>query len=138
MMIRQAIEDTPGFDPSGQTPAGRGMKRIGDLAIAFALIALTLPLMALVSLILKLESGGPVLISEERRTCTGRRVLVLKFRTTRGPGVGDPNWPRHKQPTPIGRFLHYTRIVDLPQLCNVVRGDMSLIDTSAERPDFFN
>jgi lipopolysaccharide/colanic/teichoic acid biosynthesis glycosyltransferase len=137
-MIRQAIDGPPGLDPQGQDQAGSGMKRISDLAIACALIVLTLPLTAAVALIIKLESAGPVLTREERRTCAGRRVEVLKFRTTRQPRRDGREWPRAEQPTPVGRFLRYTRIVDLPQLCNVVWGEMSLLDASGERPDFFD
>jgi lipopolysaccharide/colanic/teichoic acid biosynthesis glycosyltransferase len=114
------------------------MKRIGDLSIACALIVLTLPLVAVVAAIIKLESAGPVLTREERRNGTGGRVLVLKFRTTRQPPRDGRSWPRAEQLTPVGRFLRYTRIADLPQLCNVVRGDLTLVDPSGERPDFFD
>jgi len=135
-MIRQAIENPPGFDAAGQNRAGSGMKRISDLTIACALILLTLPLTALVALIIKLESAGPVLTHEERRTGAGQRFLVLKFRTTR-QALHD-GWPRSAQPTTVGRFLRYTRIADLPQLCNVLRGEMSLVDAGCERPDFLD
>jgi putative colanic acid biosysnthesis UDP-glucose lipid carrier transferase len=137
-MIRQAIDNRPGFDPPGENQAGNGMKRFGDLAIACALIALTLPLAAVVAMVIKLESTGPVLTREERRGCNGRRVTILKFRTTRQPGSAARQWSRPEQPTPVGRFLRYTRIVDLPQLCNVVRGDMSLVDATDVRPGFFD
>jgi lipopolysaccharide/colanic/teichoic acid biosynthesis glycosyltransferase len=114
------------------------MKRIGDLAIACALIALTLPLMATVALVIKLDSAGPVL-TREARTCGGRRVAVLKFRTTmQQPQRGRSALPWQEQLTRVGRFLRYTRIVDLPQLANVLRGEMSLVDTGSDRPDFFD
>jgi lipopolysaccharide/colanic/teichoic acid biosynthesis glycosyltransferase len=111
------------------------MTRISDLAIACALIALTLPLMAAVALLIILDGAGPVLTREERRT-GGRRVTIFKFRTTRPPRPASPFWPRSQLPTGLGRFLHYTRIVDLPQLANVLRGEMSLLGTAAHRPDF--
>jgi lipopolysaccharide/colanic/teichoic acid biosynthesis glycosyltransferase len=137
-MIREAIDNPSDFDACGQNRAGNGMKRIGDLVIACSLIVLTLPLMAMVALIIKLESSGPVLTHEERRTCAGGCVRVWKFRTTRQPQQDERRWRGSDQLTPVGRFLHYTRIVDLPQLYNVVRGEMSLIDASSERPDFFD
>lgn len=114
------------------------MKRISDVAIASALIALTFPLAAAVALVIKLESTGPVLMREDRRTGAGRHVKVLKFRTTAEPSRDARGRSWGAQPTSIGRFLRYTRIVDLPQLCNVVRGELSLIGTSGERPDFFD
>ena len=114
------------------------MKRTGGLAIACVLIALTLPLMAAVALIVKLDCGGPVLTRENRRTCAGRNIRVLKFRTTRTRQLEVRGWPRPEQTTAVGRFLRYTRIVDLPQLCNVVRGEMSLVDVGGERPGFFD
>jgi lipopolysaccharide/colanic/teichoic acid biosynthesis glycosyltransferase len=137
-MIRQAIEDRPGLDLSGQNEARSGMKRISDVAIACTLIILTLPLVAVVAAVIKLESAGPVLTREERRTCAGRRVQVLKFRTTAAPERDARGRLWQSQLTAVGRFLRYTRIADLPQLCNVVRGDMSLVDADGERPDFFD
>jgi lipopolysaccharide/colanic/teichoic acid biosynthesis glycosyltransferase len=137
-MLREAMENPSGFDASGQNRAGDGMRRIGDLAIACGLLVLTLPLTAMIALIIKLESVGPVLTRVERRTCAGDRIRVWKFRTTRQPPRNERGWGRPEQPTPVGRFLRYTRIVDLPQLCNVVRGEMSLIDASGVRPDFFD
>jgi lipopolysaccharide/colanic/teichoic acid biosynthesis glycosyltransferase len=123
-----------GFDLSGNPETGSGMKRIGDLAIASTLIALTLPLMAVVALAIKLDGAGPVLMREERCIGDNRRVTVFKFRTT--PHRPGRVWPWPPQPSGIGRFLHYTRIVDLPQLANVLRGEMSLVGTGALRPDF--
>jgi lipopolysaccharide/colanic/teichoic acid biosynthesis glycosyltransferase len=112
------------------------MERIVDLMAACALIVLTLPLMAAVALAVKLDGAGPVLTREERRIDGGRRVTVFKFRTTRRPRRIGRGWPWLEQPTGVGRFLHYTRIVDLPQLANVLRGEMSLVGTGGRRPDF--
>jgi len=110
------------------------MKRIGDLVLACALIAFTLPLMAIVALAVKLESPGPVCSRCKRLGLGGRQIRALKFRTT----VHDPQrTPRQDaQLTHVGRFLRYTRIDDLPQLVNVLRGEMSLVGTDRERPNF--
>ena len=106
-----------------------------DIVIASILLAFTFPLQLLVALALKLEGPGPVL---ERRECIGRggrRLQMLKFRTTmHDPRPAKPTWAR--QTTRVGEFLRYTRIEDLPQLINVLRGEMSIIDRDARSPSF--
>ena len=102
------------------------MKRIGDLVIACTVIASALPLMAIVALAIKLDGPGPVFSRRERLGLGGRQISALEFRTLH----------QNAQLTRVGWFLHYTRIDDLPQLINVVRGEMSLIGTGRERPDF--
>lgn len=107
------------------------MNRTIDLVLSLFLIALSLPLMALIALAITAAGGGPALARETRGGAGGRRLNVLKFRTTaRRAG--------REAPTVIGRMLWYTRMVDLPQLFNVLRGDMSLVDADAARPDFFD
>ena len=110
------------------------MKRIGDLVIACALIAFTLPLMAIVALAIKLDSPGPVFSRRERLGLGGRQIRALKFRTT----VHDPQRTLRQDArlTRVGWYLRCARIDDLPQLVNVVRGEMSLVGTDRERPDF--
>jgi lipopolysaccharide/colanic/teichoic acid biosynthesis glycosyltransferase len=113
------------------------MKRIGDLVISCAAIVLSLPLLAIIALTIKLHSGGPVLVHEDRRVAGGRRIQVLKFRTTakrRDQSASDAR----EYPTAMGEVLHYTRLVDLPQLINVLRGEMSFVDADAVHPDFFD
>jgi lipopolysaccharide/colanic/teichoic acid biosynthesis glycosyltransferase len=111
--------------------------RLGDVALACAGIAVTLPLMAIVALAIKLDSPGPV-FSREKRLLVGRVAMVLKFRTV-------PHHPQSHQSargepifTRVGRLLHYTRIDVLPQLVNVLRGDMALIGGGRTRPDFID
>jgi lipopolysaccharide/colanic/teichoic acid biosynthesis glycosyltransferase len=110
------------------------MKHIADLALACVLIALTLPLMAIVALAIKLDSPGPVFSRRKRLGLGGRRIRALKFRTT----MHDPQrtLPQPAPLTRVGWLLRYTRIDDLPQLVNVLRGEMSLVGTGCERPDF--
>jgi polysaccharide biosynthesis protein PslA len=114
-----------------------GMKRLGDVVISCAAIIFSLPLIAIIALTIKLHSRGPVLIHEERRVAVGRRIRVLKFRTT-ARQQGQSATEAQEYPTAIGQFLYYTRLVDLPQLINVLRGEMSLIDPKAVHPDFFD
>ncbi len=110
------------------------MKRIGDLVIACTLIALILPLMTIVVMAIRLDSPGPVFSRHNRRGLGGRQISALKFRTT----VHNPRRTRRRgaQVTRVGWLLRYTHIDDLPQLVNVVRGEMSLVGISRERPDF--
>src|SRR5712672_681427 len=101
------------------------MRRLGDVAIACILLAITLPLMIIVALAIKWESPGPVL---DRQTCVGRggrRFQMLKFRTAmHDPRHTAPAWAR--QTTQVGQFLRHTRIDDVPQLINVLRGELSI------------
>jgi lipopolysaccharide/colanic/teichoic acid biosynthesis glycosyltransferase len=112
------------------------VKRLADMVIACVILALTLPLMIIVSLMVKSESPGPVF---ERQLCIGRggrRFHALKFRTLRrDPEHRMPVWARRTQ---VGQFLRYTRIEGLPQLVNVLRGEMSLIDRDGRSPSFLS
>jgi lipopolysaccharide/colanic/teichoic acid biosynthesis glycosyltransferase len=106
--------------------------RLGDFLIACVLLAIALPLIIIVVLAIKLESAGPVL---ERQTCIGRggrRFQMLKFRTA----VHDPYRPA--PPCGLGRSLWWTRIEALPQLVNVLRGEMSIIKGDARSPSLFD
>ena len=113
------------------------MRRLGDIVIACLLLAITSPLMLIVALAIKLESAGPAL---DRRTCIacgGRRFQMLKFRTVvHDPEDATPTWAQRT--TQLGEFLRYTRIEDLPQLINVLRGEMSMIDIEAHSPSFLD
>jgi lipopolysaccharide/colanic/teichoic acid biosynthesis glycosyltransferase len=113
------------------------LNRIFDCAIAGLLIALTLPLLAFVSLVIKIETGGPVLVQEQRVTRSGRRMPVLRFRSHRWRRCG-PTRPWRREQTRSGRFVTYTGISNLPQLLNVLRGEWSLINPRTERPNFFD
>ena len=113
-------------------------RRLGDFLAACALIAFTLPLMAIIAIAIKFESPGPVF---ERQLCVGiggRRFDALSFRTTlHAVEDGDLAWHRAPQ-TRVGPYLRYTRIDALPQLFNVLRGEMSIIDSVAYSPSFLN
>lgn len=114
------------------------MQRVIDILIACALVALTLPLMAIVALAIKLESAGPVLIRSNRRVA-GRRIEVLTFRTTARRSGGDRAMSQSGALTRIGSLLCYTRIENLPQLACVLRGDLTLFGSGSDgrsRPKF--
>jgi lipopolysaccharide/colanic/teichoic acid biosynthesis glycosyltransferase len=113
------------------------MTRLGEFLIACMLLAITLPLLLIVALAIELESAGPVL---DRQTCIGRggrRFQMLKFRTTvHCSDLAIPPWAQ--VPTQIGQFLWHTRIEALPQLINVLRDEMSIIDREARSPSFLD
>ena len=115
------------------------MRRSGDCLIACVLLALTLPLMLITAVAIRLESAGPVLERRTRIGAGGRQFQMLSFRTTaQRAGQIPPVWQpalRDKvvpllSATRLGHFLRSTRIDALPQLINVLQGEMSLFETS--------
>ena len=107
----------------GEAPSERNLEdrllRIADVPIAAALLVFTFPLMMFIALAVKLESSGPALYRRHRVCRNGRQFTLFSFRTTsRGRGARE---------TRIGEFLQYTWIADLPQLVNVLRGDMTVV-----------
>jgi len=111
------------------------MKRTGDFLIACALLAVTLPLLICVALAIRCESRGPVLDRETCQGYDGRRFQMLKFRTVVfDPEGAQPRWARRM--TRMGSFLRHTRIESLPQLVNVLRGEMSFVNRDRRSPSF--
>ena len=116
------------------------LKRAIDVAISgTALLALSVPL-AIIALIIKRTSKGPVFYTQERMGLDGQAFLVYKFRSMYVGAEDDtgPIWARDDDPraTPVGRWLRKLDLDELPQLWNVVRGDMSLVGPRPERPYF--
>ncbi len=118
----------------------RVLKRASDLGIGALALLLAAPVMLTVALLVKLTSPGPVLFRQERMGLDGRRFGMLKFRTMRvdaEAGTG-PVWARPGDPrrTPVGAFIRRWSLDELPQLFNVLRGEMSLVGPRPERPEF--
>lgn len=114
------------------------LKRLGDLALSSALLIATSPVLLIGALAVKLEDGGPVLYSQLRTGLAEKEFRIWKLRTMRVDSEdGKPQWSKRddKRITRVGRVLRSTRIDELPQLWNVVRGDMSLIGPRPERPE---
>jgi exopolysaccharide biosynthesis polyprenyl glycosylphosphotransferase len=113
-------------------------KRIFDLALGSLLVTLASPLMAATALVVRLSSPGPVLIRQKRVGLHGRVFQMLKFRTMEVNADGDVTWSVRHDPrtTPVGRVLRRLCLDELPQLINVLRGDMSLVGPRPERPYF--
>jgi sugar transferase (PEP-CTERM system associated) len=119
----------------------RSAKRVGELVSALVLLAAVFPLLALVSLLIRLESPGPALYSQPRVGLRGAVFSLHKLRTMRedaeaasGPVWADPE--ADPRVTLLGRFLRTFRLDELPQLVNVVRGEMSFVGPRPERPHF--
>jgi sugar transferase (PEP-CTERM system associated) len=125
-----------GFHASRAT---RAIKRMVDLALAIVGLLLAAPLMAVVALAVRLESPGPVFYCQERVGEHGRSFTLCKFRSMRVDAEhGTPVWAAEKDAriTGVGRFIRLTRLDELPQLWNVLRGDMSFVGPRPERPYF--
>jgi lipopolysaccharide/colanic/teichoic acid biosynthesis glycosyltransferase len=107
------------------------------MLVAGALIVLTLPLLVLVAFAIKCDSSGPIIARQERVGARGQRFTALKFRTTHHYSVlGPADWRVDR--TRIGWFLRYTRIENIPQLVNVLRGEMSCLNPRSECPFFLD
>ena len=104
------------------------LKRAIDIVGSLALIIILSPILLIAGLLVLLDVGPPILFWQERVGWKGRSFLIYKFRTLKAPfdSAGSP-MPSDRAPSAIGRFLRATRIDELPQLLNVLLGDMSLI-----------
>lgn len=136
------FDDIPVFEVSGLKPSLSYslIKRALDIVVATCGLALAAPIMLLIAIAIKLTSPGPVLYVQERVGFGGKPFLLYKFRTMvdnaekyTGPVLATSDDPRI---TPVGRFLRLTRLDELPQLWNVLKGDMSLVGPRPERPVF--
>jgi len=118
----------------------RVLKRAFDLGGAALALTLAAPVMLAIIVALKLTSPGPVLYRQERMGVDGRRFRMLKFRTMRVDAEAEtgPVWTRPDDPrrTRVGALLRRTSLDELPQLFNVLRGEMSLVGPRPERPSF--
>jgi len=114
------------------------LKRLFDIVISLALLVLLLPLFVLIALAIKVSTGGSVFFSQERVGMNGRRFWIYKFRTMISASklICDTRWshPQDERITPLGRFLRRASLDELPQLVNVLLGDMSLVGPRPERP----
>jgi len=122
------------------TEEDKFIKRVFDVVFSIIGVVITLPLMAIIALIIKLTSPGPVIYKQTRITENGKKFKVYKFRTMyndaekmTGPVLATDNDPRI---TKAGKILRATRLDELPQLFNVLKGDMSFVGPRPERPYF--
>jgi sugar transferase (PEP-CTERM system associated) len=117
----------------------RFLKRLFDLTASLLVLTLTAPVLLAAVVAIRWEGAGPVLYRQERVTLGGRHFQILKLRTMRVDAeAGGAVWAATKDDriTRVGAFLRRTRIDELPQLINVLRGDMSFVGPRPERPVF--
>jgi sugar transferase (PEP-CTERM system associated) len=116
------------------------VKRLFDIQASLALLVLAAPVMLATAVVIVVESGFPILYRQERVGQGGRLFNVIKFRSMRHDAEidGKPRWATSNDDrvTRIGRVIRKLRIDELPQLINVLRGDMSLVGPRPERPYF--
>jgi sugar transferase (PEP-CTERM system associated) len=124
------------------SPVRRTVKRAFDVSMATLVLLLGWPFMLLTALAIRLESGrkAPILYRQERVGENGKSFPVIKFRSMRTDAECDgvARWATKNDDrvTRVGRFIRKTRLDELPQLWNVLRGDMSIIGPRPERPQF--
>ena len=114
-------------------------KRVMDVTLSLVLLILLLPVMAMAAFVVRLGDGGPVLYRQTRVGLDQRPFTLLKFRSMRvdAEANGVARWAERKDSriTRFGALMRLTRIDELPQLLNVLRGDMSLVGPRPERPE---
>src|SRR5438270_3553354 len=113
------------------------MKRLFDVAVSLLAIVVLSPFLALIALAVKVTSAGPVFHRGERIGRGGAPFRILKFRTMRA-NAGGPAITRggDARITPAGRLLRRWKLDELPQLVNVLRGDMSIVGPRPEAPEY--
>ena len=127
-----------GFDLLHRTIDLR-LKRIVDVAISFCVLSLGLPLMLIATIAIKAADGGRVFYRQRRTGKDGRVFTIIKFRTmVENAESGSAKWADRNDPriTVPGKWLRRTRIDELPQLWNVLKGEMSFVGPRPERPEF--
>jgi sugar transferase (PEP-CTERM system associated) len=115
------------------------MKRGFDVVVALVALVLTLPVMLLVAIAIWLETGTPVVFRQERTGLKGQPFQIMKFRSmVQKAEEGGPVWAAtdDNRITRVGRFIRKYRLDELPQIINVLRGEMSLVGPRPERPHF--
>ena len=115
-------------------------KRILDITLALPALLISLPLFIIIAPLIRLNSPGPVFFRQERVGEDGHVFTLMKFRSMREDAEAEsgPVWAQHQddRTTAVGRFLRNSRMDELPQLINVLKGDMSFVGPRPERPFF--
>ena len=122
------------------TPFIRAMKRVLDIVLSCLVLLITLPFFPALVVLVKYKSPGPVFYFQKRVGKNGKEFIIYKFRTmgTDAESKGGVAWARENDPrvTRFGHIFRKTRIDELPQLVNVLKGEMSFIGPRPERPEF--
>lgn len=140
MMINQATLELAMTD--GMNVAERAVKRCFDFTVSLCALVLLSPLFLIIFVLLKLQGDGPVIFKQERIGLHGRPFNIFKFRTmgidTEEQGLPQLASKDNDQLTPVCRYLRDHHLDELPQLWNVVIGDMSLVGPRPERQYFID
>lgn len=116
------------------------LKRILDVVASLALLVVALPVLIITGLLVRFGSSGPIFYRQERVGLNGRTFMLLKFRSMRSDAEADgvPRWAavNDSRITKLGGFIRKTRIDEIPQIFNVLKGEMSFIGPRPERPFF--
>ena len=116
------------------------LKRIFDVLASLTLLIVALPVLLITGILIKLESSGPAFYRQERVGLNGKSFMLLKFRSMRTDAESDgvPRWAalNDSRITRLGNFIRKTRIDEIPQIFNVLKGEMSFIGPRPERPFF--
>lgn len=131
--------DDQEYSIEGSRSIYNSIKRLMDLMLSLIGLFITLPIILVVSLFIKIESSGPVFFYQERVGYKGRTFQIIKLRSMKiDAEKNGPQWAskNDNRVTKIGSFIRKTRIDELPQFINVIKGDMSLIGPRPERPVF--
>jgi lipopolysaccharide/colanic/teichoic acid biosynthesis glycosyltransferase len=114
------------------------VKSVFDVPAAVVLLVISAPVVLLAMLVVRLTSRGPAVYTQKRLGSNGRVFTIFKIRTMYlGSEPNGARWslPGDKRVTPVGRLLRWSHVDELPQLLNVLRGEMSLIGPRPERPE---
>lgn len=114
-------------------------QRIMDLVLSIIGLVIGLPLIAIFGILIKIEDKGPITYKQERLGKCGRRFYIYKLRSMRTDAEKfGAQWAEKDDPriTKVGKFIRKTRIDEIPQLFNILKGDMGLIGPRPERPNF--
>jgi lipopolysaccharide/colanic/teichoic acid biosynthesis glycosyltransferase len=114
------------------------IKSVFDIPAAVILLVISAPVVLLAMLLVRLTSRGPAVYTQKRLGCNGRVFTIFKIRTMYvGSERNGARWslPGDPRVTPVGRLLRWSHLDELPQLLNVLRGEMSLIGPRPERPE---
>ncbi len=116
------------------------VKRFLDIVISFLILLITLPITIITAILIKLDSKGPVFFKQERTGLNGKNFYVYKFRSMvkDAEKKSGPVWSQKNDPrvTRVGAFIRKVRIDEIPQMINVLKGEMSLVGPRPERPYF--
>ena len=140
-MIRETNQAKLYTIPAQEKPSilNRSVKRLFDIIFSIILLLLTIPIMLFFCIMITLETSGAPIYFQERLGINGKKFNVFKLRSmVKDAEINGPQWANEHDPriTKVGSFIRKTRIDELPQLLNILRGDMSFVGPRPER-EFF-